>query len=87
MTTLKTRGGNGLGENFVAASGLMDAVQLGPFAFKQVWGPSATPPAMGMEILRRFIVTFDAPHGRLYLSPTPAIKEPIPAPEPEVVVN
>jgi hypothetical protein len=34
-----------------------------------------------MKLLWRFVVTFDAPHGRLYLRPTSAMREPVPAPE------
>ncbi len=80
LVTKRTTVGNGLGENFVAVSGLMDAVHLGPFTIRRVWGPGGPGPAIGMEIFRRFVTTFDAPHGRLYLSPTPALKEPVPAP-------
>jgi hypothetical protein len=33
-----------------------------------------------MEILRRFIVSFDAPHGRMLLEPTPQLNDPVPTP-------
>jgi hypothetical protein len=33
-----------------------------------------------MEMLRRFVVTFDAQAGKLYLEPTPALSEPVPPP-------
>ena len=72
--------GNGLGSNFVAWSGRMQAVHIGPFTIRDVWGPGSPGPTLGMEILRRFIVTFDAPHGRLHLTPTPALDEPVPPP-------
>ncbi len=72
--------GNGLGANFDALSGVYDAVHLGPYTWRNVWGPGGSQPAIGMEILRRFVVTFDVPHGRLYLRPTSALNEPVPGP-------
>lgn len=80
-TTLHTTTlGNGLGKNFQGYSGVYDAVHLGPYTLHHVWGPSGDLPAIGMEMLRRFVVTFDVPHGQLLLAPTPALSEPIPAP-------
>lgn len=72
--------GNGLGANFIAWSGKMQAVHIGPYVIRDVWGPGSPGPTLGMEILRRFIVTFDAPHGRLHLTPTAALHDPVPAP-------
>jgi len=79
-TTQKTRLGNGLGADYEGYSGIFDAVQVGPYRFQRVWGPSGDIPAVGMEILRRFVVTFDVPHRRLYLRPNAAFGSPIPAP-------
>lgn len=76
----QTEQGHGLGANFVAWSGRMRAVHIGPYVIRDVWGPGSPGPAIGMELLRRFVVTFDAPHGRLYLAPTAALGEPVPAP-------
>lgn len=76
VTTL----GNGLGQNYQAVSGKIDAVHLGPFTIRDVWAPGGTPASIGMEILRRFVVTFDALHGKMYLEPTKALQEPVPPP-------
>ena len=75
--------GGGLGENFQSYSGVFTSVKIGPHVLNQVWGPGGSPPIVGMEILRRFVITFDAPHGRIYLEPTPAFTESIPAPPQE----
>jgi len=72
--------GNGLGKNFESVSGKIDAVHIGPFAIRDVWGPGGKGPAIGMEMLRRFVVTFDAKAGKMYLKPTPALAEPVPSP-------
>jgi hypothetical protein len=61
-------------------SGIYDAVEFGPFRIDHVWVPGGDSPAIGMEMLRRFIVTFDVPHQRLYLRPTAARAEPVPPP-------
>jgi hypothetical protein len=79
VTTL----GNGLGQNYQAVSGRIAAVHLGPFTVDDVWAPGGTPASIGMEILRRFVVTFDAPHGKMYLKPIKAFKEPVPPPTPQ----
>jgi hypothetical protein len=75
--------GGGLGENFQSYSGVFTSVKIGPYVINHVWGPGGAPPIVGMEILRRFIITFDAPHGRIYLEPTPAFSEPVSAPPQE----
>jgi predicted aspartyl protease len=72
--------GGGLGENFKSYSGVFTSVKIGPYVLNHVWGPGGSPPIIGMEILRRFVITFDAPHGRIYLEPTPAFREPVPTP-------
>jgi Aspartyl protease len=74
--------GGGLGEQFNSYSGVFTSVKIGPYIVKHVWGPGGPRPAIGMELLRRFVVTFDAPHGRIYLEPTPALNEPVPTPPP-----
>jgi predicted aspartyl protease len=74
--------GGGLGEQFNSYSGVFTSVKIGPYAVKHVWGPGGPQPAIGMEMLRRFVVTFDAPHGRIYLQPTPALNDPVPTPPP-----
>jgi hypothetical protein len=76
----KTRLGNGLGADYEGYSGIFDAIQIGPYKIHNVWGPGGDLPAIGMEILRRFIVTFDVPHRRLYLRPTKALYSPVPSP-------
>ena len=72
--------GHGLGEDFKSYSGVFTAVKIGPYSFSHVWGPAGRPPSIGMELLRRFIITFDARHARMYLEPTPALTEPVPTP-------
>lgn len=49
--------------------GQVRAVQMGPHTLYNVWG-STGETRVGSGWLGRFIVTFDAPHGRLYLEPT-----------------
>ena len=65
----------GLVANFAGISGVYDAVQIGPYQWRHVWGPGAP---VGMKILRRFVATFDAGRGTLYLMPTPGLLEPVP---------
>lgn len=72
--------GNGLGANYQGVSGVFDAVRIGPYVLKSVWAPGGQLPAIGMEILRRFVITFDASRGVMYLEPTPALREPVPPP-------
>lgn len=72
--------GQGLGRDFKAYSGVVDAVHLGPFTIRDVWGPGAPNPAIGMELLRRFTVTFDASRGVLCLKPNAQFTEPVPPP-------
>ncbi len=80
IETRRTTLGNGLGANYEAVSGKIDAIRLGPFTIREVWGPGGSGPAIGMEIFRRFVTTFDAPAGKLYLKPTSALAEAVPAP-------
>lgn len=75
--------GGGLGESFKSYSGVFTSVKIGPYVLNHVWGPGGSPPIIGMEILRRFIITFDAPHLRMYLEPMPALSEPVPTPPQE----
>lgn len=75
--------GGGLGEDFKSYSGVFTSAAIGPFTFKKFWGPGGPHPGIGMELLRRFVVTFDAPHSRLYLEPTPQFNEPVPTPPPQ----
>ena len=60
LTASQTLGG-GLGENFEGVSGKFDAVRIGPYRIAAAWGPGGSPSAIGMELLQRFVVTFDAP--------------------------
>jgi aspartyl protease len=72
--------GGGLGESFKSYSGVFTSVKIGPYVVKHVWGPGGPHPAIGMELLRRFILTFDVPRERIYLEPTPALNDPVPTP-------
>jgi Aspartyl protease len=72
--------GHGLGSNYQSVSGVFDAVHIGPFTIRHVWGPGNRFPEIGMEMLRRFTMTFDVPHHTLYLQPNVHFDEPIPAP-------
>jgi hypothetical protein len=78
--TQKTTLGNGLGTSYEDVSGVYDTVIIGPFAFHHVWGPAGSVPIIGMEMMRRFTLTFDAKRGLLYLEPNSSFKEPVPAP-------
>lgn len=80
-TVRTTELGGGLGANYQGVSGRIDGVQIGPYRIREVWGPAGERPAIGMELLRRFTVIFDAPAGRMWLRPNDAFSEPVPAPE------
>jgi hypothetical protein len=79
--TRKTTLGNGLGNSYEDVSGIYDTVVIGPFKFQHVWGPARAVAIIGMEMMRRFTLTFDARHGRLYLEPNSSYDEPVPAPD------
>lgn len=70
--------GNGLGGDFQGVSGKYRSVTIGPYVFRDFWGPGGNPPLIGMELLQRFVMTFDAPHGRLHLAPIGRIDAPVP---------
>lgn len=72
--------GVGLGESFVDESGVFETVRIGPHVIRHSWGPSNDHPAVGMEIMRRFTMTFDLPRRRLYLLPNRHLRDPVPAP-------
>jgi hypothetical protein len=76
----ETKLGNGLGADFIGYSGMYKTVRLGPFTFENVFGPGAPGPAIGMEMFRRFTVTFDCPDGKLYLLPNGHVNDPFPPP-------
>src|SRR5262249_15447234 len=78
LVTRKTKLGSGLGASFAGVSGMYEDVLSGPYQLRHAWGPGAPGPAVGMEIFRRFVSTFDAGRGKLYLEPTPALLEPVP---------
>lgn len=74
------RQGVGLGTAYIDTSGLFESVALGPYAVHHAWGASNDHPALGMEVLHRFTMIFDVPHGRLFLEPNGHLKDPVPAP-------
>ena len=76
----KTILGNGLGASYEDVSGVYDKVVIGPYTFRHVWGPAGAVPIIGMEIMRRFTLTFVAQRGLLYLQPNASFHEPIPPP-------
>lgn len=78
----KTLEGVGLGHPFYDYSGVFSAVRLGPYVIRNAWGPSNPAPAVGMEILRRFTMTFDVQHRTLYLEPNVYFRDPVPSPPP-----
>jgi hypothetical protein len=78
--TQKTTLGNGLGNSYEDLSGVYDTVVIGPFTFRHVWGPAGAVAIIGMEMMRRFTLTFDTRHGLLYLEPNSTFDEPVPAP-------
>jgi hypothetical protein len=80
LATQKTTLGNGIGTSYVDVSGVYDTVIIGPFVFHHVWGPAGAVPIVGMEMMRRFTLTFDTKRGLLYLEPNLSLNEPIPAP-------
>ena len=74
--------GVGLGQAYVDYSGIFSTIQIGPYSIHNAWGPSNSVPAVGMEILRRFVLTFDVPRNLLYLEPTRHLGDPLPSPAP-----
>ncbi len=78
--TQKTTLGNGLGNSYEDLSGVYDTVVIGPVKFWHVWGPAGAVAIIGMEMMRRFTLTFDARRGLLYLEPNSTFDEPFPAP-------
>jgi hypothetical protein len=80
-TTQKTTLGNGLGTSYEDVSGVYDSVSIGPYTFHHVWGPAGAIPIIGMELMRRFTLTFDDLHHLLYLEPNSAFSQPIPSPD------
>jgi len=72
--------GIGLGTPYYDYSGVFDSVRIGPYSIRHSWGASNDHPAFGMEIMRRFTLTFDAPGKRLYLEPNQHLNEPVPSP-------
>ncbi len=81
-TRRKSVQGVGLGLAYVDYSGVFSTIAIGPYAIHNAWGPSNSVPAVGMEILRRFVLTFDVPQKLLYLEPTPYLGDPFPSPAP-----
>lgn len=79
--TRQTILGNGLGTSYQDVSGVYDSVVIGPYVFRNVWGPAGAVPIVGMEMLRRFTLTFDATRGLLYLEPNASFSDPVPAPD------
>jgi hypothetical protein len=84
--TLRSRGG-GVGGQRENRVGRVDRLRLGGYALErpvtvfQLPGPGAISAAgtvgnIGAEVLRRFDVTFDYAHKRLWLSPNAALAEP-----------
>jgi hypothetical protein len=78
--TKRTTLGNGLGTSYEDVSGVYDTVIIGPYTFRQVWGPAGAVPIVGMEMMRRFTLTFDTKSGLLYLEPNSSLNEPVLAP-------
>lgn len=76
----RTTLGNGLGTSYEDVSGEYDTVVIGPYTFRHVWGPAGAVAIVGMEMMRRFTLTFDTKHGLLYLEPNSSFNEPVPAP-------
>lgn len=72
--------GHGLGSDYKAVSGMFDAVRIGPFTIRNVWGPGTPVPEIGMEMLHRFTMTFDVAHHVLYLQPNKRLTDPVPSP-------
>ena len=72
--------GVGLGKPYYDYSGVFDSVRIGPYTIRHSWGASNDRPAFGMEIMRRFTLTFDVPAGRLYMEPNQHFSEPVPSP-------
>jgi hypothetical protein len=79
-TIQRTTLGNGLGTSYEDVSGVYDTVIIGPFTLRHVWGPAGAIPIVGMEMMRRFTLTFDTKRGLLYLEPNSSFNQPVPAP-------
>jgi hypothetical protein len=82
-TRRKSVQGVGLGQAYVDYSGIFSTIAIGPYAIHNAWGPSNSVPTVGMEILRRFVLTFDVSRKFLYLEPTRRLGDPVPSPAPD----
>ncbi len=82
-TRRKSVQGVGLGKAYIDYSGVFSTIQIGPYSIHDAWGPSNTVPTVGMEILRRFVLTFDVARSVLYLDATPRLRDPVPSPAPD----
>jgi hypothetical protein len=78
----KSLQGVGIGQPYVDYSGVFSSIQLGSYAIHNAWGPSNSVPAVGMEVLRRFVLVFDVPRRTLYIEPTNKLHDPVPSPAP-----
>jgi Aspartyl protease len=79
----KSLQGVGLGQSYTDYSGVFSTIQIGPYAIHNAWGPSNAVPTVGMEILRRFVLTFDVTRSVLYLDPSAHLRDPVPSPAPD----
>ena len=79
----KSLQGVGLGKSYTDYSGVFSTIQIGSYAIHDAWGPSNAVPTVGMEILRRFVLTFDVARSVLFLAPTPHLNDPVPSPAPD----
>lgn len=75
-----TKLGGGLGQDFEGVSGKYHAVAIGPYRFRELWGPGGNPPAIGMELLQRFVITFDTRRSQMHLAPIGKLNAPVPIP-------
>ncbi len=82
QTRRKSVQGVGLGQAYVDYSGVFSTIAIGPYSVHNAWGPSNSVPTVGMEILRRFVLTFDVSRKLLYLEPTRYLGDPVPSPAP-----
>jgi hypothetical protein len=73
---LEVLGGVGLGQEFRTILGRADSLQVGSFTLPHPFGATGGTGLIGNEVLRRFHVTFDYPHERVFLSPGQHFSDP-----------
>ncbi len=69
-------GGVGLGQEFHTTIARAEWAEIGPFRLAAPLGAPGGVPLIGLETLRRFDVTFDYTHAKMFLTPNREFAQP-----------